>query len=79
MLSVEIGLVLSRGLVLSVLYGSRNRIDKEMAQSDKNSHSTCKTEVGKNLINTKVLILRKHIISRVSGYFPIGSCSVTQT
>ena len=34
--------------------------------------STPKTEVGKYLIDNKVVILRAHIGSRVSSYFPIG-------
>ena len=40
---------------------------------------TPKTEVGKNLINNQVLLLRKHIVSRVSTYSPIGGHSVTRT
>ena len=40
---------------------------------------TPKTEVGKNLINCQVLILRKHIVSRMSSYLPIGGHSVTLT
>ena len=34
--------------------------------------SISKTDVGKNQIDNKVLTLKKHIVSRVSGYFPIG-------
>ena len=34
--------------------------------------STSKTDVGKKQIDNKVLILKEHIVSRVSGYFPIG-------
>ena len=36
---------------------------------------TPKTEVGKNLLNNQVLVLRKHIVSQVSSYFPIGGHS----
>ena len=49
--------------------------DQENAQSVRNFHS--KNRDGKNYIDNWVLILRKHIVSRVSGYFPIGGHSVT--
>ena len=39
---------------------------------------TPKTKVGKT-INSQVLLLRKHILSRLSCYFPIGGHSITQT
>ena len=38
-----------------------------------------KNRGGKNYINNQVLMLRKHIVSQVSSYFPIGDNSVTQT
>ena len=47
--------------------------DQEMAQSERNSQSKNRG-VGK-----KVLIPGKHIVSRVSSYFPIGGHSVTGT
>ena len=41
---------------------------------------TSKTEVGKPKLTIRYLfILRKHIVSRVSSYFPIGGHSVTRT
>ena len=42
--------------------------DQEKAQSEKDSHS--KTEVGKNQTNNQVLYTMKHIVSRMSSYFP---------
>ena len=48
--------------------------DQEKSQSERNSHS--KNRGGKN---NRALILRNHIVSRVSSYFPIGSHSVTRT
>ena len=38
-----------------------------------------KTEMRKNLINAHVLIQRKHIVSGVNSYFPIGGHTITQT
>ena len=54
--------------------------DQEKAQSERNSHSkNSKKGGGKTQIDNKVLILRKHIVSRVSSYFPIGDHSVIRT
>ena len=47
----------------------------EKAQSERNSHS--ENRGGKTQIDNKVLILRKHIVSRVSSYFPIGGHAIT--
>ena len=46
--------------------------DQELGQP------TPKTGAGKNLINNRVFILRKHILSRVSSFFLIDDHSVTQ-
>ena len=52
--------------------------DQEMARSERNFHS--KNPGGKkNLINNQVLILRKHIVRRMSSFFPIGGHSTIQT
>ena len=40
---------------------------------------TTKTEVGKTKLTLEYLHIVKHIVSRVSSYFPIGSNSVTRT
>ena len=50
--------------------------DKEMARSERNSYS--KNRYGEKFIIIRYL-LRKHIVSRVSSFFPIGAHSVTQT
>ena len=42
--------------------------DQEKAQSEK-TH-TPKTEAGKKLMNNQALIPRKHIVNRMSSYFP---------
>ena len=42
--------------------------DQEKAQSEKDSHS--KNRGGKKQTNNQVLIPRKHIVSRMSSYFP---------
>ena len=47
------------------------------AQTERNSDS--KNGGGKNQTDNKVLIHRKHIVSRVSSCFPIGGHSVTRT
>ena len=47
---------------------------------DQKEISTPKTEMRTNKINNnQVLILRKHIVSQVNSYFPIGDHSFTQT
>ena len=43
--------------------------DQEKAQSEKKI-PTLKTEVGKNQTNNQVLIPLKHLVSRMSSYFP---------
>ena len=42
--------------------------DQEKAQSEKDSHS--KNRGGKNQTNNQVLYTMKHIVSRMSSYFP---------
>ena len=42
--------------------------DQEKAQSEKDSHS--KNRDGKNQTNNQVLYTVKHIVSRMSSYFP---------
>ena len=51
--------------------------DQEMAQSDRNFHSINRG-MGKIINETWVLIPRKHIVSRVSSYSPIGGHSVAR-
>ena len=51
---------------------------RKKEQSERNSDPN-ETEAGKNQIDNKVLILREHIVSRVSSYCPIGGHSVTIT
>ena len=46
----------------------------EKVQSERNSHS--KNRGGKNYFDDHVRIIRKHIVSRVSSYFPIDGHSV---
>ena len=48
--------------------------DQEKVQSERNSRS--KIDAGKNQIDNQELILREHIVSLVSSYFPIGGHSV---
>ena len=53
--------------------------DQEKAELERNSHF--KTEMGKTKLTFRYLyleILRKHIVSRVSSYFPTGGHSVTR-
>ena len=52
--------------------------DKEMAKSEKNP-TPYKIKVGKYKIDSEVLMLRKHIISRMSSYFLMGGHLVTRT
>ena len=66
--------------ILSELYNLFKKVqegnDQEMAQSERNSHSTNRG-VGKTKMTLSYLY-QKHIVSRVSSYSPIGGHSVTR-
>ena len=49
-------------------YNAKVGYDQEMVQSERYSHSI--NRGGKNKVNNQVLILRKHIVSRLISYFP---------
>ena len=53
--------------------------DQVKAQSERNIHYKKPRRENPNLSDNQVLILREHIVSQMSSYFPIGGHSITKT